>query len=165
MEFRKYNGEQILNVFDYVKDTVTNDPTINVAIGCDSKQLRYKTQYAITVVLHSDFHNNGAHVVFHRFKLDKIKNRFVRLWKECEYILEVADEMHKHLQEIEYKRYKRSNEYYKLVEVHLDLNPNALFDSNKVYEPAYSMFRGMGYETVVKPYAAASSSAADMLCK
>lgn len=164
MKFRKYNGEMINDVYEYVVDIVTSDPSINVAIGCDSAQLRHKTQYAVTVVTHSDYYKHGAHVVYSKFKIDKVKNRFNRLWKECEYVFDIAEEMHNNLEKAKYKR-NNEKSFFKLVDVHLDLNPNALFGSNVVCTPALSWFKSLGYNTVLKPDSYAAMVAADRLCK
>lgn len=164
MNFRKYNGEKIDDVYEYIANIVNSDPSINVAIGCDSAQMRHKTQYAVTVVTHSDTYRHGAHVVYCKFKIDKVKNRFNRLWKECEYVFEIAEKMHEHLEKIEYKR-NTEKTFYKLVDVHLDLNPNVRFGSNVVCTPALSWFRSMGYNTVLKPNSYAAMVAADRLCK
>ena len=165
MKFIKFRGEEIPNIFEYVISKVTENPTLNVAIGCDSKQLRNKTQYVVTVMLHSSEEHNGAHVVFSRFKIPKVKDRFTRLWKECEYIFEISEEMHAVLDSIGYKNHSLTNFNYKLVEVHLDLNPNKKYGSNSVYKPAIQWFKSMGYNAVAKPNSHAATTAADMLLK
>jgi len=165
MKFKKFGGEEIPSIFEYVMNKVIDNPSLNVAIGCDSKQLRNKTQYVVTVMLHSPEEHNGAHIVFSRFKIPKIKDRFTRLWKECEYIFEISENMHDSLESIEYKNSSLTNSNYKLVEVHLDLNPNKKYGSNSVYKPAIQWFKSMGYNAVAKPNSHAATSAADMLLK
>jgi predicted RNase H-related nuclease YkuK (DUF458 family) len=163
MKFIKYGGEPINNIYEYVVNKVNEDPTLKVAIGCDSKQLRYKTQYVVTVMFHSPEMHNGAHIVFSRFKIPKIKDRFSRLWKECEYIYEISEEMHNALNDVGYTNESLIN--HKLVEVHLDLNPSKKYGSNTVYKPAIHWFKSMGYNTIAKPNSHAATSAADMLLK
>lgn len=165
MNFQKFNGDKIDDIQDYVSYLITKDRTTNISVGCDSKQLRYKTQYAITVVAHSPVYKAGAHVVFTRFKVDKIRDRFARLWKECEYIAETAEIVDSKLRSIGYIRPDKKDNMFKLVEVHLDLNPDAKWGSHNAYGPAVNMFKGMGYKTVAKPKAYASSQAADILLK
>ena len=165
MNFTTFNGTEIDNVEYYVNQLVANDPTLDIAIGCDSKQLRHTTQYAVVIVMHSPTYRNGAHVIFSRFVVNKVKDQFKRLWKECEYIQRVAEQLHSSLTRSNYKYHSSKPAHYKLVEVHLDLNPNALFGSNNVYVPAVQWFKGMGYKTLSKPNAYASSSAADILLK
>jgi len=165
MKFIKFGGEEITNIFEYVISKVTENPTLNVAIGCDSKQLRYKTQYVVTIMMHSPENHNGAHIVFSRFKIPKIKDRFTRLWKECEYIFEISEEMHNALETIGYTHNNINDSTYKLVDVHLDLNPNKKYGSNSVYKPAVQWFKSMGYNAIAKPNSHAATTAADMLLK
>lgn len=50
------------------------------------------------------------------------------------------------------------------LEVHADINPNPLYDSNKALQQAIGYILGMGYEFKIKPEAWAASYAADKKC-
>ena len=160
MKFVKFGGDIIENVNEYVQSAVLADPTLIISVGCDSKQLRHKTLYAVTIVFHSPLYKKGAHCIFKRFKVNKIKDNFNRLWKECEHVAETAEQLHEALNLIDYKR-PESN--FKLVDVHLDLNPKKKYLSNSVYDAAMPWLKGMGYNTIAKPNAFAASSASDLL--
>lgn len=164
MKFKKFNGEVIDDIGKYVSEKIKQEPTSTISVGCDSRQLRDKTLYVVSIVIYSQVVKHGAHVVFSRFKVPKIYDNFRRLWKECEYISEIADPIHEQLSSIHYHK-PIKDDYYKLVDVHLDLNPEDKYLSNKVYKPAIHWFQGMGYKTYAKPESYASSSASDLLCR
>lgn len=50
------------------------------------------------------------------------------------------------------------------LELHADINPNPLYESNKALQQAVGYILGMGYEFKVKPEAWAASNAADKKC-
>jgi predicted RNase H-related nuclease YkuK (DUF458 family) len=50
------------------------------------------------------------------------------------------------------------------LEIHADINPNPLYESNKALQTAIGYILGMGYEFKIKPDAWAASTGADKLC-
>ena len=50
------------------------------------------------------------------------------------------------------------------LEIHADINPDPLHDSNKALQSAVGYILGMGYSFKVKPDAWAASSGADKYC-
>jgi predicted RNase H-related nuclease YkuK (DUF458 family) len=95
--FRKYNGEEIGDIIDYLSVIIKSNPEITIAVGCDSKQKRRITLYACTIMMYNKTIRNGAHVVFFRKSFPKIKNLFQRLTKEAEIALEVSEFLEKNL--------------------------------------------------------------------
>ena len=76
--FKRFGGEFIENEIDYIlehlgdrKGTKEFPSDVKISIGCDSKNRRRTTQYAITIVFYDDFKNNGAHCIFKRVKIPK----------------------------------------------------------------------------------------------
>lgn len=113
--FKKFGGEFIPDIIEYLKDYIKKDPTVTISLGCDSIQRRRKTTYAITLMLYNTDVKNGAHVVFFRESQSKIRDNFERLHKEAQYVQEIGDFLHKELEpfytrrdinELERKRYK-----------------------------------------------------------
>lgn len=74
-KFKKFGGEKIDNIVNYIIDYINNkkniDSNIQIALGCDSQSKRKNVTYAITIVLYDDFKHNGAHYVFKRIKVPK----------------------------------------------------------------------------------------------
>ncbi len=70
--FKKFGGEYIPDIIQYLTDVAEKDPTVTITVGCDSIQARRKTIYAVTVMMYNTDIRNGAHVVFFRENCPKI---------------------------------------------------------------------------------------------
>jgi len=103
--FKKFGGEHIPNIVEYLKEYIEKDPNLTISVGCDSVQRRRKTQYAITIVLYNGDIKNGGHIIFFRENLTKIANHFERLQKEALFALELAEMLDGELSSF----YKRSD--------------------------------------------------------
>lgn len=113
--FKKFGGEFIPDIIEYIKDYIKTDPTVTISLGCDSIQKRRKTIYAITIMLYNTDVRNGAHVVFFRENISKVRDNFDRLHKEAQYVHEIGEFLQRELEEfyvrkdlteIEKKKYK-----------------------------------------------------------
>jgi len=96
--FKKFGGEYIPDIVEYLKEYIAKDPAVTISLGCDSIQRRRKTVYAITLMLYNTDIKNGAHVVFFRENVNKIRDNESRLRKEAEYVQEIGDFLHNELQ-------------------------------------------------------------------
>lgn len=103
--FKKFGGEKIPSVIDYLKEKLAEDPNLTVSIGCDSKDLRSKTMYAITIMLYNQSINNGAHVIFNRHVVKHVADSFNRLYLEAEYMNDLGNFLQDELS----KFYKRND--------------------------------------------------------
>jgi len=75
LEWYKFDGSRITNINDYVLDYVRNvDNGAKIMVGCDSNNHSRKTSYAISIIFYNEKIRNGAHVVFARHNLPKIKD-------------------------------------------------------------------------------------------
>jgi len=113
--FKKFGGDYISDVVEYLKGCIDKDPNVTISLGCDSIQRRRKTVYAITLMIYNQDIKNGAHVVFFRENVSKIRDNFERLHKEAQYVQEIGDFLHsklepfytrKDLNELERRKYK-----------------------------------------------------------
>ena len=113
--FKRFGGEYIPDIVEYLKDYLEKDPNTTITVGCDSIQKRKRTIYACTLMLYNTDIRNGAHVVFFRENVDKIRDNFERLHKEAQFCHDIAEFLNnelegfynrKDLSEIERKRYK-----------------------------------------------------------
>lgn len=114
-KFKRFGGQAIPDIIEYLKEHIKVDPNVTISVGTDSVQRRRKTVYAITIMLYNTDIRNGAHVIFYRENLTKVRDHFDRLQKESEYALKLAEmldtELSGHftrtdLDEKERKRYK-----------------------------------------------------------
>jgi predicted RNase H-related nuclease YkuK (DUF458 family) len=113
--FKLFGGTYIPDIVEYLKEYVKNDPNTTISVGCDSIQKRKRTIYACTIMLYNTDIRNGAHVVFFRENIEKVRDNFERLHKEAQFCHDIAEFLNKELSgfyerkdltEIERKRYK-----------------------------------------------------------
>lgn len=114
-KFRKFSGEYIPDIIEYLKKYIEQDPNVTISIGCDSIQRRKRTVYAITIMLYNIDIRRGAHVVFFRESYPKIKDNIERLGREVQYVYDLGTYLNNELSkfyvrrdltDMEKKRYK-----------------------------------------------------------
>ena len=88
--FKRFDGVHIPDIIEYLREYLENDPTTTISVGCDSVQMRRRTIYALTIMMHNTDIRNGAHVVFFRESCTKIRENQERLYKEAQYVHDVA---------------------------------------------------------------------------
>lgn len=141
-----------------VKEYVSKcDPDTKIYLGCDSERINVRgvwhADYVVAIVIHING-NNGCKIfgqVTRERDFDKSnKKPRMRLMNE---VYKVA-EMYLKLSEI------IDND----IEVHLDINPNEMYNSSVVINEAIGYIKGMcNVVPLVKPKAFAASYAADRL--
>jgi predicted RNase H-related nuclease YkuK (DUF458 family) len=113
--FKKFGGDYIPDIIEYLREYVEKDPSVTITVGCDSVQKRRRTVYAITIMLYNTDIKRGAHVVFFRESCTKIRDNQERLYKEAQYLHDVGTYLDNELSswykredliDIERKRYK-----------------------------------------------------------
>ena len=130
-KFKKFGGDHIPDVIEYLRGYIEKYPNITITAGCDSIQKRRKTIYAMTIMLYNTDIRNGAHVIFYREAHNKIRDNQERLYKEAQYLYDIGMYLDKELStfysrkdlsEISHKRYKyhllRCDGLYSNVENH-----------------------------------------------
>lgn len=171
MKFMKFGRESIENLAEYVEAFLKDDPFSIVAVGTDSKQLRYHTMYVVAIAMYNPFLMRGSHVVFCRFRIEKQRDLFTRLFKEAEYSLMVAEYLHEHLKKTGYKRrdLKLGEEHLKSVDIHVDFNPNpgpnGAWKSHPVYNASLPWLKGQDFRVYGKPNGFVATYSADLLMK
>ena len=113
--FKLFGGTYIPDIIEYLKEYLDKDPNTTISVGCDSIQKRKRTIYACTIMLYNTDIRNGAHVVFFRENIEKVRDNFERLHKEAQFCHDIAEFLDKELSgiydrkdltEMERKRYK-----------------------------------------------------------
>lgn len=114
-KFKKFGGQYIPDVIEYLREYIEKEPGVTITVGCDSIQKRRKTIYAMTIMLYNTDIKNGAHVIFYRESHTKIRDNQERLYKEAQYVYDIGMYLDKELSsfysrqdltEINHKRYK-----------------------------------------------------------
>lgn len=142
---------------EYVKSYIEKESLeTKIFIGCDSEVRKLKTKwivnyYSVVVIHHNG--RNGAKV-------------FGRQCQEIDYTKDKRKPLYRLMQEV----YKASELYLELieaigereVEVHLDLNPNKKYISNKIVDQAIGYIKATcNVVPLIKPDSWAASSVAD----
>lgn len=138
-----------MDLTSYVKGIVGSSNNIKIYVGSDSQNFGLFTTYATVVVLH--YGSNGAHVLYCRERVPRVRDTFERLWDEVERSLMVAEHL-------------LSAGIPKVDYIDLDFNPDPIYRSNSILRSAVGYVESMGYVARTKPYAAAASTCADAIC-
>ena len=154
-KFKTRQGVVIDNLRNYVKDWLVDKTDTQIWIGCDSQVHGAVVTYAVTVCLYEQ--GKGAHVISKTINVantSKSKGKRAlqdgsnsrRLWDEIEYSVAVADEL---------------NELGINISIHADYNSKPEEVSNQLYDSGIGYAMSKGYAAVGKPFAWASTYAAD----
>jgi predicted RNase H-related nuclease YkuK (DUF458 family) len=195
--FKKFGGAEIEDLGLYIQEYLALHDDVKVLVGCDSEQYKKYTKYAVTVCLYHA--GKGAHVIFKTENAKcaegrhvKIRNIAERLWSEIEKVKVVAEYLEtaldghvRRMPETELAELGYEAIQNKLVEVHVDFNPNphtpiqisrrgrkrrslrrmTVNKSNQLHPTAVGYLVGNGFRVKTKPFAWAASCAADLICR
>ena len=148
--FKKFTGEKLPNLAEYIKNYIQANGDVEVIVGTDSQNKGNHTTYSTVIVLYHPGH--GGHCIFRRWKTDRERVRQVRLLKEVEESLNVANEL-------------VESGCPKPTYIDIDINPNPKFKSYEVYQTAKGWIESMGYQVRFKTIAPLVTSVADWLVK
>lgn len=151
MTWNDLSNHKQIDMVAFVKNYLNEKPDTKLFIGCDSQTRGQFTHYAIVIVLYTE--GKGGKVIYAREKFPVIKDNFTKLWKEMEYSLQLADDLH------------AVGIQKSLLTIDLDYNEDKKYFSNRVLVAALGWATGLGYACRQKPYAASASHVADMIVK
>lgn len=179
--FKKFGGEEIPDVGEYLREYLSKYPQTSVYVGTDSMSKRGKVSYATCISCYDHERKDGVHYIFKRdSELGKL-DVFSRMWREMEKSVEVAEyleaELEGHLKRFSIEDlmvmrnpaggYWKVNQD-KLCHIHVDINPEDGGGKNRshvAFEAAKGYLTGLGYRASFKPDSWAATCAADLLCK
>jgi predicted RNase H-related nuclease YkuK (DUF458 family) len=150
LQFKSLSTREDINLVPYIKDFLSKNRDTTIFIGSDSQNRKDRTIYAVVIVLHNS--GKGGHVLYCKDIVPRISDRFIRLWKEVEYSVSIAE-------------YLTQNNIQKPNFIDIDLNPDPKYKSNQVLRSALGYVESMGYTPRCKPNAMVASYVADALCK
>ena len=158
LKFKLFNGDDINDLEEYLKNYYAKNPDIIIYVGTDSAQHGRMTKYATIIsFLHP---RKGGHVIYTKSNSKREKDLFNRLWKEVEYTREVADYIHSTLDGIYIKTDDK-----KIPIIHLDFNKQSRYKSNVIHDISVGYLTGLGYKVETKDLAWAASVMADYFVK
>lgn len=147
--FHRMNDHGPVHLLDHVRGIVDQVPGVEVLVGCDSQNRERHTIYTTTVVLR--YHRNGAHVLYRRERMERIRDRWTRLWGEVERSLEVA-------------RSLTQDGGVRISRIDMDLNSDPRFGSHNLHSTAVGYVKAQGYEAATKPDLLIATWVANVLC-
>lgn len=152
VDFKKFSGDHLENFLDYIGNYIKehSDSNIEILIGTDSQNRGRNTTYSTVIVLYTPGH--GGHCIFRRWKTKKEKVKNVRLLKEVEESINIANQI------VEAGLPKPKC-------IDLDINPNPKFKSYEVYQTAKGWVESLGYEVRFKTIAPLVTTCADWLAR
>lgn len=148
--FRKFSGEKIPNIEDYIKGYLDEHKGVEILVGTDSQNRGENTIYSTVIALYDPGH--GAHCVFKRWREPRERIRSIRLMNEVWASLSTAEDL--------IKSGVKKPKY-----IDIDINPNPKFKSNEVFSSAKGMIEGMGYEVRFKTFGPLVTTMADYVVK
>ena len=148
-KFRKFSGESLPNVVEYVKEYLAKYPEAEILIGTDSQNQGGQTIYCTIIAMYRP--GKGGHCIYRKWKTNKVTVRSVRLISEVWASIEVANLLRCRGISIKY--------------IDIDINPNPKFKSYEVYSSAKGMIEGLGYECRCKTLIPLVTSVADWVVK
>ena len=147
--FAKMGDGSKVHLEEYVKLIALGHPEVDIYIGCDSQNYTDKTVYVTTILFR--YENKGAHVLYHKEFVPRIRDMWTRLWAETERSIELAV-------------YLEEKCGVKIKQIDMDYNSSPEHASSKLVNPAMGYAESMGFKASVKPNLLMATWAADVLC-
>lgn len=147
--FKKESGEIVGDIIEYTIKILREHKDVKIFVGTDSQNKKYNTTY-VTCVAYK-YGTRGAHFVYYRDNIKKMRDRRTRLWGEVERSIEVA-------------RHLEANNL-KVECVEFDFNEKELARSHDMVAAACGYATGYGFKSNVKPETQSACRASDHMCK
>ena len=147
--FKKVDGDTVIDIPKHTLDILNECPYIEIHIGTDSQNHRRNTVYVTAIAYR--YGNRGVHYIYHKQKVKKIRDKWTRLWNECEYSIEVANWI--------------TSKINVKVEIDLDYNSKEKHFSSRLVGPAVGWVNSLGYKANIKPDNKIATRAADYHCR
>jgi predicted RNase H-related nuclease YkuK (DUF458 family) len=154
LQFKSLGDHHVVNdLFGYIKNMINSKPEIKLYVGTDSQNSRRATTYVTVIVLHINENDSGkgAHVLYSKDVLPKMRDRFSRLWGEVERSVEVSSMLR--------------DGGLTIKNIDLDFNEDPKYNSNAVLRSAVGYVEASGFKARWKPHNAFSVRVADQICK
>ena len=148
--FRNLSDHLEVELTSYVADFLRIHPSAELLVGCDSQNHDGATHFAVVVGLHIP--GRGARVLYARWATRLMYDICTRLLEEVRHSVEVAETI-------------RTGIDVKVSWIDIDVNPDARYESNRIFSSAVGLVTGMGYRVRHKGDSPLMTHAADQLVK
>ena len=133
--FKTLGTKQEVDLIPYIEQYKQQFPDVEILMGTDSQNNKKVTIFAIVIALRKP--KNGAHVLFCKYDVPRIKNNNQRLTDETWASIEVAEHI-------------REKTGIRARWIDIDINADEKFGSNAVLAESVGMVKGMGYDVRYK---------------
>lgn len=140
---------QIIDIVDHCLQEIGKRDNLKIYIGTDSQNSSNKSNYATAIVFRYGL--NGCHYVYKKVQVPRIRDHFVRLFKEAELTIGIAELITKEIP-------------IKIEALEFDYNTKKT-KSTPVISAATGWAQALGYKTRVKPDEMIASKAADYIVR
>ncbi len=148
LTFYKQKNTAVLNYKSYVHSWIQEHPKSELHIGCDSKVKPNGVKYSVSICMRNI--GNGVHEIYATEFINDKTDNYTRLWREVNMAVELAREL---------------DDLAAKIHIHVDLNQDPKYFSNRLYEASVGFISSLGYEAIAKPDAWAASSGAHAHCQ
>lgn len=155
--FKKFTGEKLNNIEEYVKDYYKTHKNIDIMVGTDSQNRGSNTIFSTIIAMYDkgdgDGHGHGAHCVFSRWKTRRYKKSeiFDRMIAETQASVDIAKSLRDHGVPVKY--------------IDLDINPNENAGSNVAFQSAKGWVESEGFGVQWKTLGPLVTTLADWVVK
>lgn len=147
--FKKEDGERV-NVIEHCAEILGKYPNTEILIATDSQNTKKESRYATVIVFRYGF--RGAHYIYNKENVPKIRDLFSRLFKECELSLDLAE-------------FISNNSAFKISAIELDFNDFKKTKSTPLISACKGWCESLGYNVILKSGEMIASKAADHICR
>ncbi len=130
-QFKKLSTKENVDLIPYIQGYYKNHDNVELIIGNDSQNRKHKTIYALCIGLR--IIGKGAHVIYSRYEVPRIKDNRERLIKETWDSIELAE-------------YIKEMTGIKATFIDIDINPDKKFGSNVALSACAGMCSGYDYD-------------------
>ncbi len=147
--FRTQDGERV-NVVQHTLDQLKKWPNLKVYVGTDSQDYSSITRYVTTVVYR--YGNTGAHFVYFKEEIPRVRDMFTRLFRESEQTITAAQLIDSEIP-IAFEA------------LEFDYNNLPRWASNKLVSSVKGWVTGLNYKATFKSGEVLATKAADHICR
>lgn len=149
-QFKKLANRENVDLIPYIQEYMEQFPETEIWIGNDSQNRKHNSVYALCIGLNRP--GKGAHVLYSKYEVPRIKDNRERLIKETWDSIELAE-------------FIKDNSGIKATLIDIDINPDVKFGSNSALSSCAGMCTGYGYEYRDKGKYPQLTYASDSVCK
>jgi len=147
--FRTEEGK-LVNIVEHVVEQIQQNPNLKIYIATDSQNYGSNTVYATAVVFRYGL--RGAHFVYRKQRIPRIRDTFSRLWKEAEITIDTAQTINAEVP-VQFEA------------LEFDYNNAKITKSTNLVPAITGWVKSLGYNVLVKPDEMIASKAADHICR